>query len=255
VLVLTQPDLGTALVLGGTCFAILVCAGVPARFLGLLAGGSAFVVAIYAISAPYRMARLTSFLDPWAHAADNGFQSVQGQIAIGSGGVLGQGLGQSQAKNLFLPEAHTDFILAIVGEELGVVGIVALLFLYGLIAFAGLRVAKAARGRYAKLLAAGVTSMFLVQASLNVFTVLGLLPLTGVPLPMVSYGSTNLVVLLAAMGLLLNVAAGGSATLRAVPAPRDKGGSRAGAKDDRDRRRRDSRARRAGAGGRRRAAG
>lgn len=254
-LVLSQPDLGTALVLGGTAFAILLCAGVPMRLLGAVGAGCAVIVSIYAVSAPYRMARLTSFLDPWAHAADNGFQSVQGQIAIGSGGFFGRGLGESQAKNLFLPEAHTDFILAIVGEEWGVVGILVLLFLYGLIAFAGLRVAKSARGPYAKLLAAGVTSMFLVQATLNVFTVLGLLPLTGVPLPMVSYGSTNLVVLLAAMGLLLNVARGGHVKLRAVPAPRDRAGSRGGERDDRHRRGRDSGARGAGAGSRRRAAG
>ena len=113
------------------------------------------------MSAAYRRDRLMTFLDPWAHAGDEGFQAVQGQIALGSGGLFGRGLGNSQQKNLFLPEAHTDFILAIVGEELGVVGICGILFLYGLVAYAGLRVAKNARGTYAKLLAAGVTSLFL----------------------------------------------------------------------------------------------
>ncbi len=112
-------------------------------------------------------------------------------------------------KVFYLPEAHTDFILAIIGEELGVVGVGAVLFLYGLIAYAGLRVAKGAKGAYGKLLAVGLTSMILCQGTLNVFTVLGLAPLTGVPLPFLSYGSTNLMVLLASMGLLLNVAAGG----------------------------------------------
>jgi cell division protein FtsW len=205
------------------------------------------------MSAGYRRERLMTWLDPWAHAGDAGFQSVQGQIALGSGGLFGQGLGQSQQKNLFLPEAHTDFILAIIGEELGVAGVVALLLLYGLVAYAGLRVARNARGRYAKLLAAGLTSLFLCQALLNVFTVLGLAPLTGVPLPFISYGSTNLIVLLAGMGLLLNVAGGGHVTLRAVP---DVAGSRRdGRTNDRDRGGRDGRARGAGARGGRRAAG
>jgi cell division protein FtsW len=174
---------------------------------------------------------------------------VQGQIALGSGGLLGQGLGQSVQKIFYLPEAHTDFVLAVIGEELGVVGILGLLFLYGMIAYAGFRVARAARSPYEQLLAAGVTSLIVAQASLNTFTVLGLAPLTGVPLPFISYGSSNLLVLLAGMGLLLNVAAGGQAKLRAVPTRTSDADS------SRDRRRRDSRARRARAGGRRRAAG
>jgi cell division protein FtsW len=211
------------------------------------------LVLLYALSAGYRRARLTTFINPWAHAGDAGFQAVQGQIALGSGGLFGRGLGQSVQKVFYLPEAHTDFILAIIGEELGVAGVMAVLFLYGLVAYAGLRVARRASGAYAKLLAAGVTSLILSQACLNVFTVLGLAPLTGVPLPFISYGSTNLTVLLAGMGLLLNVANGGSAHLRAV-APRNATRSRHAA-DDRDRRRRDSGARGARAGRRRRAAG
>jgi cell division protein FtsW len=214
------------------------------------AGGAAFLIMIFAILEPYRRARLTSFLDPWSHAGDAGFQAVQGQIALGSGGFFGRGLGQSVQKIFYLPEAHTDFILAIIGEELGVIGILALLCLYGMVAYAGLRVAKAARGAYAKLLAAGITSLILSQACLNVFAVLGLAPLTGVPLPFISYGATNLTVLLAGMGLLLNVAGGGTVPLRVVT-----GSRRGGAEDDRDRRGRDSRARGAGAGGRGRAAG
>jgi cell division protein FtsW len=251
-LIASQPDLGTALVISFTMAAMLVAAGMPIKWLGAATGGGALLVLMYAMTAPYRRDRLMTFLDPWAHASDEGFQSVQGQIAIGSGGLFGRGLGESQQKNLFLPEAHTDFILAIVGEELGVVGICGLLFLYGLIAYAGLRVAKNARGTYAKLLAAGVTSLFLCQAMLNVFTVLGLLPLTGVPLPFISYGSTNLIVLLVGMGVLLNVAGGGNVKLRAVP---DMAGSRRHATNDPDRGRRDGRARRPSAGSRRRAAG
>jgi cell division protein FtsW len=252
-LVVTQPDLGTALVICFTMAAMLVAAGMPIRWLATATGAGGVLVLLYAMSAAYRRDRLMTFLDPWAHAGDEGFQAVQGQIALGSGGLFGRGLGNSQQKNLFLPEAHTDFILAIVGEELGVVGICGILFLYGLVAYAGLRVAKNARGTYAKLLAAGVTSLFLSQAMLNVFTVLGLAPLTGVPLPFISYGSTNLVVLLVGMGVLLNVAGGGHVTLRAVPSvPASRSNGRT---QDPDRRRRDSRARGAGSGGRRRAAG
>jgi cell division protein FtsW len=248
-LVASQPDLGTALVIAFTITAMLVAAGLPLRYLAIGAAVVGLVALLYAVSEPYRRARLTTFVDPWAHAGGAGFQAVQGQIALGSGGLLGRGLGQSVQKIFYLPEAHTDFILAIIGEELGVAGIFGALALYGLLAYAGLRVAKAAVGAYAKLLAAGVTSLILSQACLNAFAVLGLAPLTGVPLPFISYGATNLTVLLAGMGLLLNVAAGGSARLRAVPGSRRDGAERP------HRRGRDRGTRGAGAGGRRRAAG
>jgi cell division protein FtsW len=248
-LVMAQPDLGTALVIGFTMCALLTAAGIPLRHLGLLAGIAGVLVLAFALLEPYRTARLTSFLNPWSDAAGSGFQSVQGQIALGSGGLFGVGLGQSVQKVFYLPEAHTDFVLGVIGEELGVAGICGVIFLYGMIAYAGMRVAKAAKGRYAQLLAAGLTSLILCQATLNMFTVLGLAPLTGVPLPFISYGSSNLMVLLAAMGLLLNVASGGSAHLRVVPTRSSN------ADDSRDRRRRNSRARGARAGGRRRASG
>jgi cell division protein FtsW len=277
-LLVAEPDLGTALVIAFTLAAMLVAAGVPLRILGSVAGAGAGLVLLLALVEPYRVARLTSFVNPWAHATDIGFQAVQGQIALGSGGLFGVGLGQSVQKIFYLPEAHTDFILAVIGEEIGFVGVALLLCLYGLLAYAGLRTAKAAQGPYAKLLAAGITSLILCQATLNVFVVLGMAPLTGVPLPFISYGSSNLLVLLAAMGLLLNIAGGGATHLTVVREPRQRraggaargkgGGSpRAGAggasardKDrdadaDRDRRRRDRGARRARAGGRRRAAG
>jgi cell division protein FtsW len=244
-LVATQPDLGTALVIAFTTGCILIAAGMPVRHLAVVVGSGATLVMLFALMEPYRRARLTSFLDPWEHAATSGFQSVQGQIALGSGGISGVGLGESVQKVFYLPEAHTDFILAVIGEELGLLGVCALLFLYGLLAFAGLRVAQKARGVYAQLLAAGITSLILCQGLLNVFTVLGLAPLTGVPLPFISHGSSNLLVLLASMGLLLNVADGGKVRLKVVA------GS-AGA--SRDRSRRDSRTRGAGPGGRRRAA-
>src|SRR5215212_4161058 len=236
-LVASQPDLGTALVMWFTVAALVVAAGLPIRFLTMGAAGASVLIMLYALSADYRRARLTTFLDPWAHAGDAGFQAVQGQIALGSGGLFGRGIGQSVQKIFYLPEAHTDFILAIIGEELGVAGVFGVLGLYGLLAYAGLRVAKRATGAYAKLLAAGLTSLILSQACLNIFAVLGLAPLTGVPLPFISYGSTNLTVLLASMGLLLNVAAGGRAQLKVVT------GSRRDGADDRHRRRRNGGAR------------
>ena len=264
-LVFMQPDLGTALVMAFTVTAMLVAAGVPMRTLGRVAGACAVLVLLFALLEPYRRARLTSFINPWADAGGAGFQSVQGQIALGSGGLFGVGLGQSVQKAFYLPEAHTDFILAVIGEELGLIGLAGVLSLYGMIAYAGFRTARAATGAYAKLLATGLTSLILCQASLNVFAVLGLAPLTGVPLPFVSYGGTTLIVLLATMGLLLNVAAGGSVHLRSVsdPAARrpraDAAGERGGGHDDagadRDRSRRNGGARRTGTRGRRRAAG
>src|SRR3954453_7900677 len=238
-LILGQPDLGTALVIAGTIAAMLVAAGLPLRQLGLIVGVAAFLVLVFAILEPYRRARLTAFLNPWGDAGGSGFQAVQGQIAIGSGGLFGLGPGQSVQKIFYLPEAHTDFILAVIGEELGLAGIGCLLFLYGMIGYAALRTAKKATGVYAKLLAAGLTSLILCQALLNVYAVLGIAPLTGVPLPFISSGSTSLIVMLCAMGLLLNVARGGSAHLRAVPArSRRDDAQRRDAADDRDRRRR-----------------
>jgi len=250
-LVAAEPDLGTALVICFSVASLLVAAGVPLRYLGYLAAGGDALIGLLVLVQPYQQARLTAFLDPWASASTSGFQSVQGQIALGSGGLFGVGLGQSVQKAFFLPEAHTDFILAVIGEELGVVGVSAVIALFGLIAWSGLRIARAATDAYAKLLATGLTALILCQATLNIFVVLGIAPLTGVPLPFISYGPTNLTVILAAVGLLLNVAEGNRAGLRLVEPSRPR---RDGAAD-RDRRRRDGGTRRAGAGGRRRAAG
>jgi len=216
-LVASEPDLGSAIVIVMTVFAILIAAGIPAAKLAQLALGLAAAILLYALVRPYARARLTSFLDPWAHASGSGFQAVQAQLGIGSGGLLGVGPGRSVQKAFFLPEAPTDFILAVIGEELGVVGICLLLSLYGLIGYCGLRAAKRARSLYAALIAVGCTALILSQALLNVFAVLGLAPLTGVPLPFVSYGSTSLVVMLCASGLIQGVAGGATPHLRALP--------------------------------------
>src|SRR3954447_9754486 len=245
-LLMKQPDMGTTMVVCFAVGALLIAAGTPMRNIALISGTLLFLATILAIVEPYRRERLFSFIDPFADAGDSGFQAVQALTAIGHGGVFGVGLGEAGQKIFYLPEAHTDMILAVIGEELGPFGILGLLSLYGMIGYAGLRVAKLARDRYSKLLAAGITSLILCQATLNFFAVLGLMPLTGVPLPFISYGSSNLVVLMGAMGLLLNVAATGGRVQRAErPELRAiDGGGRA---NDRDRRRRDSGTRRAGA--------
>ncbi|HWH43499.1 MAG TPA: putative lipid II flippase FtsW [Thermoleophilaceae bacterium] len=247
-LLMAQPDMGTSMVICFALAALLVAAGTPLRILLRLGGGLAALALVLALAEPYRRERLTAFLDPWSDAGDTGFQAVQAMIAIGSGGLFGVGLGESVQKIFYLPEAHTDMILAIIGEELGLVGIAGLVALYGIIGYAGLRTAKAARDRHAKLLATGITSLVLCQAVLNFFAVMGMAPLTGVPLPLISYGGTNMIVLLGAMGILLDIASGrGKTRLRALDGGRDA--------TDRDRGRRDGGARRARAGHSRRAAG
>ncbi len=219
-LLLKQPDMGTSMVICFAIGALLVAAGTPTRHLTLIAGVLAGLALIVALIEPYRRARLTSFLDPFSDAGDSGFQAVQALTAIGSGGFFGVGLGESVQKIFYLPEAHTDMILAIIGEEVGLLGILGVIGLYGMIAYAGLRAAKLARDLHAKLLAAGITSLILCQATLNFFAVLGIAPLTGVPLPFLSYGSTNLIVLLGAMGLLLNVASTGGRARTRTSRPR-----------------------------------
>jgi cell division protein FtsW len=244
-LIVVEPDLGTALVIAFAITSLLIAAGMPGRYLGLLLAIGVGIVVLLVLAQPYERVRLTTFLHPWAEAtkAGPGYQAVQGQIALGSGGLVGVGLGRSVQKIFYLPEAQTDFILAVIGEELGVLGILGVVFLYGMIAYAGLRTARRAATRYAKLLATGLTSLILCQGLLNIFVVLGLAPLTGVPLPFISYAPTNLCVMLAAVGLLLNIAQPGARRLRAV-------GEVA---DDRDRGRRNRRPRSSGTGSRGRA--
>ena len=223
-LIFLEPDLGTAIVCCLTTGTMLLVAGVRLRTLALLGAGIAAVALLAIAIEPYRMQRLTGFLNPTGDPSAAGYQAVQAKIALGSGGFFGVGLGASLQKAFYLPEAHTDMIAAVIGEELGLFGISMLVGLYGLFGYAGFRTAQRARDRYGKLLAAGLTSMVLVQAMINLFAVLGLAPLTGVPLPFVSYGNSSLLVMLAAVGLLLNVARGDRAAA-ASPA-RGTGSSR-----------------------------
>ena len=230
-LVVIEPDLGTAMVACFAAAALLVAAGVEMRTLGILAGALAVVILLAILIEPYRMERLTGFINPGHDPSGSGFQSIQARIALGSGGLFGVGLGESIQKAFYLPEAHTDMIAAVIGEELGMVGIGALVGLYGLFGYAGMRIAHNARDRYGKLLAAGLTALVLVQAVINLFAVLGLAPLTGVPLPFVSYGNSSMLVMLAGVGLLLNIARGGSA--RSAKRPSSAGARRSGAKPSR----------------------
>ena len=219
-LIVIEPDLGSALVAGFAVAALLIAGGASLRHLALVGGALTFCVLIAIMLEPYRQERLTGFLNPTSDAAGSGFQGIQASIALGSGGVFGVGLGESVQKAFYLPEAHTDMIAAVIGEELGLVGITVLVGLFTLFGYAGFRTAQRARDRYGKLLVAGLTALVLVQAVINLCAVMGLAPLTGVPLPFVSYGNSNLLVMLSAVGLMLNVAKGGRAPVRARPPQR-----------------------------------
>ena len=207
-LILMEPDLGTALVAAFAVSALLIAGGAQLRHLALIGA----VIGVFALIAiliePYRQDRIAGFLSPGSDASGSGFQGTQATIALGSGGLFGVGLGASVQKAFYLPEAHTDMIAAVIGEEVGLLGLAVLVGLFGLFGYAGFRIAQRAPDRYGKLLAAGLTAMVLAQATLNLFAVLGLAPLTGVPLPFVSYGNSSLIVMLAAVGLILNVSRG-----------------------------------------------
>lgn len=207
-LVALQPDLGTDLVICVSLGMLLIAAGARLQDIGKLAAAGVLLVVFATLLEPYRMARITSFLFPGSDPTGSGYQIEQARIAIGSGGIFGVGLGESVQKVFYMPEAHTDMILAVIGEELGLFGICLVVSLYAALLVGGLRAAKNSRDAYARLLAIGITSMIICQALLNLFAVLGMAPLTGVPLPFISYGGANLVVMLVAMGLLINVASG-----------------------------------------------
>jgi cell division protein FtsW len=211
-LIMLQPDMGTTLVVAFAIGATLIAAGVAPRDLGKIALAIGVCVLLLTIVEPYRMARLTSFLHPSGDTEGAGFQAAQAKIALGSGGLFGVGIGNGVQKAFYLPEAHTDMISAVIGEELGLVGILGVVGLFGMFGFAGLRIAQKAKDNYGKILVAGLTSMVLITATINLFAVMGLAPLTGVPLPFVSYGNSALLSCLFAVGLILNVARGGTAT-------------------------------------------
>jgi cell division protein FtsW len=217
-LIMVEPDMGTTMVVALAVGATLIAAGARPRDLGMIALAIGVCALLLTIVEPYRMARLTGFLNPGAAAEGAGFQAAQAKIALGSGGIFGVGIGNGVQKAFYLPEAHTDMISAVIGEELGMVGILGVVGLFAMLGYAGLKVAQKAKGNYEKLLVAGLTSLILIQASVNLFAVMGMAPLTGVPLPFVSYGNSSLMATLFAVGLILNVARGGKAS-----AARDSG--------------------------------
>jgi len=221
VLVLVEPDLGTALTLLLVVGAILLVSGTR---LSLLASAYALVFGLAAIAAwssPYRRDRLLTFLDPWKDPTGAGLQNVQALISMGSGGIAGRGLGQCIECLHYLPEAHTDMMFAVVGEELGLVGVSLLVAAFCAFAYAGIRLAIACRDPFAKRLAAGITALVCGQAAINMAAAIGVAPLTGIPLPFVSYGGSSLVVMLVGVGVLLNIARGNG--VRAAAAVPDRG--------------------------------
>jgi cell division protein FtsW len=214
-LVMLQPNLGTTIVVAAVAMALCYVAGSPAA---PLAGWTFFGLAAamgLALAAPYRRARVLTFLDPWADPMDKGYQNIQSLVGVASGGLFGTGLGASRAKWGYLPYAHSDFIFAIIGEELGLVGATVVVGLFVLLGIVGIRVALHAPDRFGLLLAVGVTAWFCVQAFVNIGGVIGILPITGVPLPFVSAGGSSLVFGMAGAGLLLSVAR--QATVRSLP--------------------------------------
>jgi cell division protein FtsW len=205
-LIMAQPNLGTTVILGVIVFVTLFVAGTPLRPLGLLATAGAGLATFAAFAEPYRVRRLMAFRNPWDDPLNAGYQTIQAQVGIAEGGLAGVGLGEGRAKWGFLPYPHTDFIFAIIGEELGFIGALTVVGLFVAFGVLGIRVALHAPDRFGMLLASGVTAWILVQAFVNIGAVVGALPITGVPLPFVSFGGSSLLVLMAATGLLLNVA-------------------------------------------------
>lgn len=204
-LILVEPDMGTALLVASLALSLLFVGGVrAAHLLGLsIAGVPLLTVAV--LGEEYRRQRIMAFLDPWRDPQGAGFHIIQSLLALGSGGLFGLGLGESRQKFFYLPERHTDFIFAILGEELGLVGAVAVLVLFGVLAVRGFRIAREAPDRYGSLLAAGITLMIVLQAIINIGVTTGVLPITGVPLPFVSFGGSSLLFTMIGVGILLNI--------------------------------------------------
>lgn len=240
VLIVFQPDLGTAILLMVGVAVVLYLGGIELRWVGL---SGALLIAFGAIAIwlePYRLKRVVSAFNPWADPLGSGYQAVQALLAFGTGGLGGVGLGLSRQKFFYLPEAHTDFIFAIIGEEAGLIGTLAVVAAFGVLLFAGVRIAMGARDPYGRLVAGALTGMLAFQATLNMSAVTGIFPITGKPLPFVSYGGSSMLVTMLSVGLLLSVSEYGARAPRAVRlSPRNKESSRASS----DERRRDRGAR------------
>jgi cell division protein FtsW len=204
-LVFVQPDLGNCLTLIALTFGLLYLAGAPMRYLGwaLAPAVPLLIIAIYA--APYRWRRMTAFWDPWSDARGSGFQIIQSWLAFGNGGLLGQGIGGSRQKLFYLPESHTDFIFAVVGEELGFVGATAFVALFAVLIWRGLRIGLRTSEPFGAYLALGITLLIATQVLVNLGVVTGLLPTKGLPLPFISFGGSALLMTMLSTGVLLNI--------------------------------------------------
>ena len=232
VLILAQPDMGTAMVLGFIALALLFVSGVRLGPVMKVMAALAGLALIVAVASPYRRARLLSFMDPSAHSSGSGYQVMQSLIGLGSGHIYGEGLGGGQAQWGFLPNAHTDFIFSVIGEELGIVGALVVLALLGALLWLGIRAATQAPDRFGALLALGLVAWVGAETLINVGAVVGVLPVTGIPLPFISFGGSSLVITMAAAGVLINVArqgeAGGALRIAGPDGARTKSRGRAG---------------------------
>ena len=205
-LIMLQPDMGTTMLIGFIGFGMLFVAGAPLRYILPVGALGALIASFMAFGESYRRARLLAFMDPWADPLNTGYQTIQSLIALGSGGWFGVGLGASRQKWSYIPNSHTDFIFAILGEETGLLGTLTVVGLFGFLAYLGIRIARHAPDRFGMLIATGITILVGMQALVNIGAVTASLPITGVPLPFVSFGGSSLVVSLAGMGTLVNIA-------------------------------------------------
>lgn len=208
-LIIKEPDLGTLLVVGAAAMAVIMASDTPMRFVLLLGLVALVVATLLAFSEAYRADRIASFFDPYADSSGDGYQLIQGYYALGNGGIFGVGLGASRARWFYLPNAHTDFIFAIIGEETGLVGGLTVIGLFAVLGLTGWVVASRAPDKFGRMVAAGITVWLSFQALVNIGGVLGVIPITGIALPFVSFGSTALIVSMAALGVLVNIAQSG----------------------------------------------
>jgi len=214
VLMLKQPDLGTAVVIYGAAITVITVSAAPIRYVIMTALSGTALGMLMALAEPYRRARVISFLDPFSDKLGDGWQVVQSQLALGTGGVFGVGLGASRARWSFLPNAHTDFIFAIIGEETGFAGGVIVLVLFAWLTVVGIAISYRAPDRFGRMLAAGLVAWLSLQALINIGGVVGALPVTGMPLPFVSYGGSALLTVMGAAGILVNIARQGEPRAR-----------------------------------------
>jgi cell division protein FtsW len=206
-LILLQPDFGSVVILGAVTWIMMFLGGVPLKHLGLSLLLLFPVTYIFLVVESYRIERIVSFFDPWQYAADGGYQIIHSLMAFGSGGVWGKGLGQGYQKLFYLPEPHTDFIFSVIGEELGLLGVLIILVLYGIIIYRGIRIALNTPEMFASLLAAGITLSLALQVCVNTGVALALLPTKGLTLPFLSYGGTSLLLNMMAIGILMKIGA------------------------------------------------